>query len=91
MLALSSAEATVSSQVTGKLSGAGILGVLPTAAAADLKDVVGLSLAVVQGRLQNSAMLSKLDECFLHLTESQCEDVVQLIKSNVSLFSDVPT
>lgn len=69
----------------------GILGVLSTAAAADLKDVVGPSLAVVQGRLQNSAMLSKLDECFLHLTESQREDVVQLIKSNVSLFSDVPT
>ncbi|XP_054867013.1 retrovirus-related Pol polyprotein from transposon 412 isoform X1 [Amphiprion ocellaris] len=66
VLALSSAEAAVSSQVMEELSGAGTPRVLPTVAAADLEDVVGPSLAVVQGRLQNSAM-SKLDECFLHL------------------------
>lgn len=36
-------------------------------------------------------MLSKVDKCFPHLIQSQCEDVVSLIESHVSLFSDVPT
>lgn len=54
-------------------------------------DVLCPSIAVVHGRLKNSKMLSKLDSCFSHLTQSQSEDVVHLIKSHVSLFSDVPS
>lgn len=42
---------------------------------------------VIKGRLYNSEMLSKLP----HLSLSQHEDVVSLIKSHVYLFSDVPT
>lgn len=54
-------------------------------------DIVSPSSAVVKGRLYNSEMLSKLDDCFPHLSPSQHEDVVSLIKSHVYLFSDVPT
>lgn len=57
----------------------------------EVEDVVGPSSAVVHGQLKNSEMLSKLDECFPHLSQLQHEDVVSLIKSHVSLFSDVPT
>lgn len=51
------------------------------------EDVVGPSTAVTLGRFNNSELLSKLVECFPHLSE----DVVSLIKSHVSLFSDAAT
>lgn len=47
--------------------------------------------AVVKERLQNSKMLSKLDDCFPHLSKYQQEDVVRLIKSHMSLYNDVPS
>lgn len=47
--------------------------------------------ALFHERLNNFELLSKLDECFPHLTRSQREDVVNLIQLHVSLFSDVPT
>lgn len=53
-------------------------------------DVTCLSFAVVKGRLHNSEMLSKLDDCFPHLSQYQQENVVSLIGSHASLFSDVP-
>lgn len=49
------------------------------------------SPVVGQGRLQNSEILSRLHLCFTDLRESQRQDVINLIKSNLSLFSDVPT
>ena len=57
----------------------------------DEGDVTSPSTAVVQGRLKNSEILSKLDESFSDLDELKREHVVKLIRSHVSLFSDVPT
>ena len=54
-------------------------------------DVVALSSAVVHGRLKNSELLVNLDGCVSHLPPSQGEDVVRLIGSHMSLFSDVPS
>lgn len=59
-----------------------------TSAVSDVEDSNGRADAVVQGRMKNFEM-SKLDECLLHLT--QHEEVVRLIMSHVSLFSDVLT
>ena len=56
-----------------------------------VEDVVGPYSAVVQGRLKNSETLVRLVKCFPHLIQSQHEDVVSLIESHVSLFSDMPT
>ena len=90
VVALSSAE-MIEAQTTVVLSGADSA-VAPTALTmSDGEDVVGPSCAVVQGRLENSEILSKLDERFPHLTPIQHEDVVSLISSHISLFSDVPT
>ena len=50
-----------------------------------------LSEAVTHGKLSNSEALQTLDSCLSHLTESQRGDVVQLVGTNRSLFSDVPT
>lgn len=49
------------------------------------------SRALFHERLNNFELLSKLDECFPHLTRSQREDVAKLNPLHVSLFSDVPT
>ncbi|KAK7909313.1 hypothetical protein WMY93_013997 [Mugilogobius chulae] len=49
------------------------------------------SVASVQGRLNNSQMLANIDNCFLHLSSAQRTDVVELIESHLSLFSDVPS
>lgn len=57
----------------------------------DEDDITSPSTAVIQGRLKNSEMLSKLDESFFHLEKSKREDLVKLIRSHASLFSDVPT
>ncbi|KAK7929155.1 hypothetical protein WMY93_005550 [Mugilogobius chulae] len=54
-------------------------------------DIEGPSLASIHGRLQNSQILSNLDNCFLHLSAVQRTDVVNLINSHLSLFSDVPS
>lgn len=89
VLALSSAESADGSQVPEELSCAEIPEVLSTGVASDLEDDVELPIAVVQGRLRNPEILSRLDVCFMHLTETQREDVVELIKSNLTLFSDV--
>ena len=55
------------------------------------EDITSPSAAMVQGWLKNFEMLSKLDECLPHLTQTQHEDVVSLIPSHLSLFSDVLT
>lgn len=51
--------------------------------------------AVVEGccprGLNSFELLSKLSECFPRLIRPQLEDVGNLIKLHVSLFSDVPT
>lgn len=52
---------------------------------------VGWSSGIVAGRLENSEILSSLDSYLSHLTPSQCDDVIHLITSHMSLFSDVPT
>ena len=57
----------------------------------DQDDVVGISNDLSHGRLNNSEMLSRLEDCFPHLAPSQREDVIGLINFNLSLFSDVPT
>ncbi|XP_049426525.1 cytochrome P450 20A1 isoform X3 [Epinephelus fuscoguttatus] len=72
--ALSSAECIDEAQVAGALSSADLEETPALSAVSDVDDV-GPSSAVVQGRLTNSEMLSKLDECFLHLTQSQHENV----------------
>ncbi len=93
VFALSSAESIDKAPAAGALSSAEITDTTVDSELSDVEvgDVTSPSSAVVQGRLQNSEMLSKLDECFPHLSQSQHEDVVSLIKSHVSLFSDVPT
>ncbi|XP_049426527.1 cytochrome P450 20A1 isoform X5 [Epinephelus fuscoguttatus] len=73
--ALSSAECIDEAQVAGALSSADLEETPALSAVSDVDDV-GPSSAVVQGRLTNSEMLSKLDECFLHLTQSQHENVI---------------
>lgn len=55
------------------------------------EDDVDPSSATVYGRLNNTEVLSHLDENFPHLSQSQHEDVVRLIKSHLSMFCDVPT
>lgn len=91
VLTLSSTEGGNKTQVAVALSSAEPPGTSVASAVAGTEDVDAPSSAVVQGRLQNSEMLTKLDECFPHLTQSQHDDVVGLIKSHSSLFSDVPT
>lgn len=54
-------------------------------------DIAAPSGAVVQGRLKNCEMLAELYKCFLNLDDNQGEHVVDLIKSHLSLFSDVLT
>ncbi|KAK7918866.1 hypothetical protein WMY93_010150 [Mugilogobius chulae] len=54
-------------------------------------DIPGPSAALVQGRLQNSEVLSTLDNHFLHLPVDQRTDILALICSHLSLFSDVPS
>lgn len=57
----------------------------PASAASEVElfeDVVGPSSAVILGRLNNSELLSELDECFPHFSE----DEVSFIKSHVSIF-----
>lgn len=53
-------------------------------------DVVVPSIAVVQGRLQNSEMLAVLDSHLAHLPVVQRAAISELISSHKSLFSDVP-
>lgn len=89
-MALSSAELIDEAQAAAALSSADPAETLAASAVSDVEDV-GPSSAVVHGLLKNSEMLSKLDECFPHLTQLQHEDVVRLIQSHVSLFSDGPT
>lgn len=89
VLALSSAELIDEAQVAGALSSADPSGSKATSLLSD--DVGGPSDAMVHGRLKNSELLSKLDECFPHLIDSQRGDVVSLINTHLSLFSDVPT
>lgn len=86
--ALSSAEMIDIAQETLALSSADLLEALAASAVSDVEDSNGRASAVVQGRMKNFEM-SKLDECLLHLT--QHEEVVRLIMSHVSLFSDVLT
>lgn len=84
------AEIAEGSEEAEELSGAEIPEVLSTAAPG-LKDVAGLSTAIVQGQLKNCEMLSKLDECYAHLNKPQLEDVVGKTKWKITLFSDVLT
>ncbi len=53
------------------------------------EDFVVPSKAVVQERLQNSEMLTKLDSHLVHLPNAQRADIVELILSHKLLFSDV--
>lgn len=48
-------------------------------------------MSLVHPLLKNSEMLSKLEQSFSHLEEPKREDVVKLIRSHISLFSDMPT
>uniref|UniRef100_A0A671UEB7 Gypsy retrotransposon integrase-like protein 1 n=1 Tax=Sparus aurata TaxID=8175 RepID=A0A671UEB7_SPAAU len=91
VVSLSSVEVINEAQGTGVLSGADSPEALVAPAVSDDEDITGPSAVMVQGRLKNFEMLSKLDVCLPHLTQAQHEDVVSLIKSHLSLFSDVPT
>lgn len=46
---------------------------------------------ILTGRLNNSAYLADLEAQLVHLSETQRADVVRLIKSHPSLFSDTPS
>lgn len=52
-------------------------------------DVPSPSGDMVRGRLRNSEIMLNLDKCCPHLTLYQREDVVSLIKTHLSLFSNV--
>lgn len=69
------------------LSGADLLGTV----SGESDDLNFPSPAVLQGHLQNLEILSWLDLYLNDLIGAQRNDVVILIKSNLPLFSDVPT
>ena len=50
-----------------------------------------LSVAVTQGMLCNSEALESLHMWLSHLSENQRDDLLALVRSNGSLFSDVPS
>lgn len=91
VLALCRGEPTDQAHVTAALSSADPTEALVASGIGDAEDVVCPSSAVVQERLKNSEMLSKLEGCFPHLTQAQYDDMVSLIKSHIPLFSDVLT
>ena len=57
----------------------------------DKDDIVGISTEITHGRLKNSEMLANLHDCLPNLVQCQREDVIRLVGSNRTLFSDVPT
>lgn len=56
-------------------------------------DIVGAgpSRGVVEGRLNNSEVLANLGQHASHMCESKKSDIIKLITSYPSLFSDIPT
>ena len=51
------------------------------------EDVVSFSAAMVQGRLENSKMITELECHLAHLPEAQRDNIVEVIMSHKSLFS----
>ena len=47
--------------------------------------------SILTGKLKNSEYLDCLPTQFVHLSDSQGEDLVRLLSSHLSLFSDTPT